>query len=49
MFQVKKSSHSRRIARQLKKEHKKEKEEEEKAKKMPGMGDYSAEGLRVSL
>ena len=57
-FKIRKSSHSKKIAKQLKKELQKEKEEKERAEKLrqdaeqtapspPPARDYSAETLKV--
>ena len=51
VFQIKKSSHSRRIAKMIKRQHRQEKEEKAKLEPADALasvpGSYSAENLKV--
>jgi len=53
VFQVKKSSHSRRIAKMIKRQHRQEKEEKAKLEPTDALastpGSYSAENIKVFL
>jgi hypothetical protein len=47
VFQIKKSSHSKRVAKQLRKESRREKEEQERNDREDVPNDYSIESLKV--